>query len=68
MAAASTVCYKLLEFSSSHDATFYKIYLQLVVIRPGVPSADTLAVSYRVGWFETKCQEGWGAGGSHREL
>ena len=53
---------KLLEFSGSHDAAFNYIYLQLVLIKPGAPYADTLAVNVtgtsglkqsagRVGWW-----------------
>lgn len=48
--AASTVGHKLLEFSGSREAVFNYIHLQLVLIKPGPPCVDTLAVMLQ-GWL-----------------
>lgn len=68
VAAASTVCQKLLEFTASHDAVFNCIYLQLVLIKPRPLCVDTLAVNVTGMAGLNKALGGWGVGRSHREL
>lgn len=65
--AASTVGHKLLEFSGSREAVFNYIHLQLVLIKPGPPCVDTLAVNV-TGMAGLSRVKGWGVGESHREL
>ncbi len=60
VAPASIVCQKLLEFSGSHDAVFNYIYLQLVLIKPGPPCVDTLAVNITGQAGLNKALGGWG--------